>query len=183
MARKKITKYAQITKHLTKYPKACKNAAAVRKVAKKFNCTASYVYKVHDKLFGPKRGVVDKRMKPKVETPVAKTKVVPPRSRQDAEEIFEAAASPTTTRGDILDTAKQYITKDRAEEHGDLDSNFTTIAAYWSTHLNTAVSATDVAVMMNLVKIARIKSNPTNMDNWIDGCGYLACGAELAGGD
>ena len=223
MARKKITKYAQITKHLTKYPKACKNAAAVRKVAKKFNCTASYVYKVHDKLFGPKRGVVDKRMKPKVETPVAKTKVVPPRSRQDAleeqlqvsldknhnrivqanvqsthiarlikhnkrlweeehEEIFEAAASPTTTRGDILDTAKQYITKDRAEEHGDLASNFSTIAAYWSTHLNTSVSATDVAVMMNLVKIARIKSNPANMDNWIDGCGYLACGGELVGG-
>ena len=83
---------------------------------------------------------------------------------------------------DILDTAKQYITKDRAEEHGDLDSNFTTIAAYWSTHLNTAVSATDVAVMMNLVKIARIKSNPANMDNWIDGCGYLACGGELVGG-
>ena len=249
MARKKVTKHAQITKHLKKYPMACNGADGVREVAKKFNCSASYVYDAHDKLFGPKRDVVDKRMKPKVETPVAKTKVV---SRQDAlekklsnldtrlseqtkrldnlntavqagweeaeedkdvaitraellkellpglnalfgmeyskygeehEEIFEAAASPSTPRGDILDTAKQYITKDRAEEHGDLDSNFTTIAAYWSTHLNTAVSATDVAVMMNLVKIARIKSNPTNMDNWIDGCGYLACGAELAGGD
>ena len=101
---------------------------------------------------------------------------------EEHEKIFEAAASPTTTRGDILDTAKQYITKDRAEEHGDLASNFTTIAAYWSTHLNTSVSVTDVAVMMNLVKVARIKSNPNNLDSWIDGCGYLACGGELVGG-
>ena len=216
----KITKHAQITKHLKKYPMACNGADGVREVAKKFNCSASYVYDAHGKLFGPKRGVVDKRMQPKVETPVAKQYITAVQAGweeaeedkdvaitraellkellpglnalfgmeyskygEEHEEIFEAAASPSTPRGDILDTAKQYITKDRAEEHGDLASNFSTIAAYWSTHLNTSVSATDVAVMMNLVKIARIKSNPTNMDNWIDGCGYLACGAELAGGD
>ena len=77
MTRKKITKHAQIAKHLKKYPMACHGADGVREVAEKFNCTASYVYKAHDKLFGPKRGA-------KVETPVAKTKVVPPHSRQDA---------------------------------------------------------------------------------------------------
>ena len=42
-------------------------------------------------------------------------------------------------------------------------------------------TAVDVAVMMNLLKVARIKSSPSNMDNWEDGCGYLACGGELAG--
>ena len=33
---------------------------------------------------------------------------------------------------------------------------------------------------MTMLKIARIKSNPKNPDNWIDGCGYLACGNELS---
>ena len=87
------------------------------------------------------------------------------------------------SRGDILDTAKKYITKDRADAHGDLETNFATIASYWSTHLETPVTSTDVAVMMGLVKIARLKSKPDNMDNWIGGCGYLACGAELVGGE
>jgi hypothetical protein len=37
--------------------------------------------------------------------------------------------------------------------------------------------------MMTLLKLARIKANPDNMDSWIDGCGYLACGGEIAWGD
>ena len=84
-------------------------------------------------------------------------------------------------RATVLDTAKEYVTKDRAADHGDLENNFHTISAYWSNHLGIAVSPTDVAVMMCLLKLARIKSNPGHMDNWIDGCGYLACGAELTG--
>lgn len=84
-------------------------------------------------------------------------------------------------RSDILSTAAEYVTKDRAATHGDAERNFETIAAYWSTHLGTAVSATDVAVMMALLKLARIKSNPAHMDNFVDGCGYLACGGEIAG--
>jgi len=82
-------------------------------------------------------------------------------------------------RKDILDTAKGYVTKDRASQHGDMENNFNTIAMYWSVHLNTPVTATDVAAMMALLKIARIKSNPAHTDNWVDGCGYLACGGEL----
>jgi hypothetical protein len=33
--------------------------------------------------------------------------------------------------------------------------------------------------MMTLLKIARLRSNAPNFDNWVDGCGYLACGGEL----
>lgn len=58
--------------------------------------------------------------------------------------------------------------------------NFAAIASYWSTHLGVEVTGSDVSVMMALLKVARIKSNARNTDNWIDGCGYLACGAELA---
>ena len=84
-------------------------------------------------------------------------------------------------RADILDTAKDYVTKDRAATHGDAERNFGLIAAYWSAHLNVNIRAHDVAVMMTLLKLARAKSNPKHADNWIDGCGYLALGGEAAG--
>ena len=35
------------------------------------------------------------------------------------------------TRSEILDTAKKYVLKDRADQHGDMESNLTTIAEYW----------------------------------------------------
>jgi hypothetical protein len=83
-------------------------------------------------------------------------------------------------RADILDTAKEYVTKDRAATHGDAERNFGLIAAYWSAHLNKNIKPHDVAVMMTLLKLARARSNPKHTDNWIDGCGYLALGGEAA---
>ena len=95
-------------------------------------------------------------------------------------EVFEKEAN-NVTRGQVLDTAKEYVTKDRASDHGYMEDNFNTIGAYWSVHLGVEVDATDVAVMMNLLKVARIKSNPKHPDNWIDACGYMACGGEIVG--
>lgn len=82
-------------------------------------------------------------------------------------------------RASVLRTAEEYVTKDRSAEHGDMEDNFQCIADYWSTHLDHDVTGSDVAVMMALLKLARIKSNSTNLDNWVDACGYLACGAEF----
>ena len=84
------------------------------------------------------------------------------------------------TRAQLLDTAKQIVTRDRADTHGNPERNFGMVAAYWSAHLDHPVSAADVAVMTTLLKLARIRSNPSHADNWIDGCGYLACGGEIA---
>ena len=86
-------------------------------------------------------------------------------------------------RAEILDTAKEYITKDRDATHGDAESNFKHISEYWSAYLGVTVNPHDVAVMMTLLKIARIDSNPGNADNWIDACGYMACGGEIATGE
>jgi hypothetical protein len=101
-------------------------------------------------------------------------------------EVFEAEAKARsvpplviTTRSTVLDLARKYVTKDRAADHGNMEDNFTKIAEYWSLHLDTPVYSDDVAVMMTLLKLARIKSNREHCDNWIDGAGYLACGAEL----
>lgn len=86
-------------------------------------------------------------------------------------------------RSEILDTAKQYVNVDRAGTHGDAESNFGLIAAYWSAHLDAYVGPEDVAIMMTLLKLARAKANPAHADNWVDGCGYLACGGEIATGE
>jgi len=83
-------------------------------------------------------------------------------------------------RSEILDTAKQYVNVDRAADHGSAEKNFGLIALYWSAHLDTFVGPEDVAVMMTLMKLARIKANPAHIDSWVDGCGYLACGGEIA---
>ena len=82
-------------------------------------------------------------------------------------------------RAEVLDTAKEYVTKDRAADHGNMEDNFTTIAKYWSNHLDHAVTPIDVGIMMTLLKMARRKGNPYHQDNYVDGCGYLACAAEL----
>ena len=83
-------------------------------------------------------------------------------------------------RTDILETAMQAVTVDRAATHGDAERNFGLIAAYWSNHLGVPVSALDVAVMMTLLKLARIKSSPEHADHWTDVAGYAACGGEIA---
>jgi len=83
-------------------------------------------------------------------------------------------------RSEILDTAKEYVTKDRAATHGDAESNFGLIAAYWSAHLDAHVGPADVAVMMTLFKLARMKSNPAHIDNAIDAAAYAALAGEIA---
>jgi hypothetical protein len=40
------------------------------------------------------------------------------------------------TRSEILDTAREYVTQDRAATHGDAERNFNLIADYWSAHLD-----------------------------------------------
>lgn len=93
---------------------------------------------------------------------------------------FEPPLDRALIRAEVLRTAEQYVTKDRAATHGDMEDNFSTIAKYWSTHLGVPVTALDVSVMMTLLKLARIKNGNDNLDNYIDGAGYLACGGELS---
>ena len=83
-------------------------------------------------------------------------------------------------RAKVLDTAKGYVTKDRAADHGDMEDNFQRIALYWNAHLGLIdfIKTEDVAAMMALLKIALIHSNPTHIEIWVDACGYLACGGE-----
>jgi hypothetical protein len=86
-------------------------------------------------------------------------------------------------RSEILDTAKEYVTKDRADTHGDAESNFGLIALYWSAHLDALVTSHDVAVMMTLMKLARMRSNPAHVDSAVDAAGYSALAGEIGTGE
>lgn len=92
-------------------------------------------------------------------------------------------------RAEILDTAKSHVTKDRASKHGGAENSFRTIATYWTIHLRArgiipdtahGLDASDVAVMMGLLKVARVSNDASHLDNWVDLAGYAACGGELA---
>lgn len=89
------------------------------------------------------------------------------------------------TREDILSMAEKICIGDREEQYGKPENNFQTIADMWCAYLSRTnnapvfVSARDVATMMILFKASRIASGQKVMDNWVDICGYAACGGEI----
>lgn len=87
-------------------------------------------------------------------------------------------------RSEILDTAKEYVTRDRAATHGEAEDNFTQIAIVWTWWLNTRLrdplTAYDVAQMMSLFKKARAKANKAHLDNFVDDAAYSALAGEIA---
>lgn len=92
------------------------------------------------------------------------------------------------TREEILNAAKQCVCHDRNNQYGSPEDNFKTIAYLWTNYLNAGnalrgvgicLRAKDVAVMMILLKAARIATGSGSQDNWIDLAGYAACGGEI----
>ena len=86
-----------------------------------------------------------------------------------------------TTRDEILDAAKKIVTGDREKQYGSPEDNFGVIARLWSAYAGREFTPVDVAMMMTLLKVARIKTGHYKADSYIDACGYLACAAEIAG--
>ena len=66
------------------------------------------------------------------------------------------------TREEVLDTAKTCVMGKREQDYGSPESNFQVIANFWSTYLNREISTVDVAMMMALLKISRIKNGGGN---------------------
>ena len=86
-----------------------------------------------------------------------------------------------TERERILEEARLIISKDRNVDYGEPEQNFERIADLWSSYLgpNRWVLAHEVAVMMVLLKVARIATSPHKEDHWVDLVGYAACGGEI----
>lgn len=82
-------------------------------------------------------------------------------------------------REEVLQAATQAVCGHRATDYGTPEDNFGTIAKLWSVYKGTQFTATDVAMMMALLKVARIRSGATE-DSFVDLAGYAACAAECA---
>lgn len=90
-----------------------------------------------------------------------------------------------TFRVTVLKEAAQLVTVDRAKQHGSALDNFTLIAQYWTSHINSRygtaleLKPNDVCDMMELLKVGRRNSSPGNIENSSDGCGYAALSYEM----
>lgn len=83
-------------------------------------------------------------------------------------------------RAQVLDAAKAAVTQDRQASYGPPEESFERIARLWSAYLGWTLQPSDVALMMALLKVARVQGNPAHRDNYVDLAGYAACGAEIA---
>lgn len=86
------------------------------------------------------------------------------------------------TRKEILSAAEECVCTSRQEEYGPIENNFSLIARLWREYLDTdkPITAHDVAMMMALLKIARIATGTFKEDSYVDACGYLSCAGEIA---
>ena len=83
-------------------------------------------------------------------------------------------------RADCLSKAAGMVNGQRQTDYGTPESNFASIAALWSAYKGTDFTPTDVAMMMSLLKIARIRTGTATEDSFVDLAGYAACGCEIA---
>lgn len=83
-----------------------------------------------------------------------------------------------------LSKANDIIHGERQDQYGNPEDSFEIIARYWTTYLiyrhqkdgkNVfTLDSADVAIMMTLLKVARMSGQTWQPDNAVDGCGYLA---------
>lgn len=82
-------------------------------------------------------------------------------------------------RKECLEEANRIVNGDRQENYGNPESNFEKIALFWKDYLGYGVTAADVACMMVLMKVARLRNKIDHQDSWVDIAGYAANGCEL----
>lgn len=98
------------------------------------------------------------------------------------DEEFEPKQEPEPwTRQRVLREAEKCVCGEREQDYGTPDDNFGRIAEFWTTYMGVEFNTVDVAIMMALLKIARLANNQEHMDSWVDLAGYAACGGEIAG--
>ena len=103
----------------------------------------------------------------------------------------DEGAAKKLTRAAVLEKARACVCGEREEDYGSPEDSFGCIAELWEAYLRAAciapdsvvrVTPTDVAMMMALLKIARVGTSFVGgtADSFVDLAGYAACGAECA---
>ena len=75
----------------------------------------------------------------------------------------------------ITDEAQAIVNGERRQDYGDMAESFERIAGFWSAYLGKHVDSLDVAKMMILLKVSRLKHNPLHYDSLRDIIGYAIC--------
>ena len=83
-------------------------------------------------------------------------------------------------RAEILEKARVCVCGERETDYGSPENNFKTRADLWSAYTGHSYTPVDVAMMMALLKVARIKGGGSD-DSFVDLAGYAACGGEIFG--
>jgi hypothetical protein len=100
---------------------------------------------------------------------------------------------------EMLDATAELVSGHRSKDYGDKYTNHTRIAKLWAMWLNertrtwaiegddepaeVEITAYDVAIMMLLVKVARLMHSPGHQDSHIDIAGYASISEEIANGE
>lgn len=98
--------------------------------------------------------------------------------------LFPIARMSTTRKGeqmrreDFLNKVADIVTKDRNNQYGEPEDSVKVIAKLWSIWLDKEIEEYDVAVLMILMKVARMK-HKVKEDSWLDIAGYSSLGSEL----
>ena len=82
-------------------------------------------------------------------------------------------------RGNVLETALRTINGARQDVYGKPEDSFAIIGGFWATYLGVDITARQVAEMMMLFKIARMKGQKSHADNYVDCAGYCGIAADL----
>lgn len=89
-------------------------------------------------------------------------------------------------RHELLQEATRIVTQNSNADYGEPEDSFRLIADYWSMYLkakyDVALVPADVPLLMALLKLARLTTNPAHHDSQVDVAGYMACLAEMGEG-
>lgn len=110
--------------------------------------------------------------------------------------VTTAVGSRSAARENLLNRARDIVNGERDVTYGAPEDSFGTIAELWQSYLSARqerierqdtrerdLGADDVAIMLALIKIARMATGGTgHSDNWVDLAGYAACGFEASHG-
>ena len=86
-------------------------------------------------------------------------------------------------RARTLDTAKDLVNGQRAQDYGPPEVNFGRIADLWKPIFGPDVTPAKVALALTQLKIARLIQSIDHEDSWVDAAGYIALGSELSLGN
>lgn len=84
------------------------------------------------------------------------------------------------TRDQILQNAEKCVCGGRNSDYGEPERNFGKISELWSSYMGIIITEIDVAMMMVLLKAARVSTGRGTEDCFVDIAGYAACAGEIA---